>query len=184
MPRIKKNRRHLLDRRKNDESRRRSKTATVDEDVTPPHYNLSSSHGLPTSTNLSQPNEEVLLRNQPNSMLSLLHDQLKEEGVDKWTTIRSDSSLQVFTIQNKATGQPRVDRTVTVNSDLSWCVYVCDRLLKPEESGFFSGLPVHVSNIHSPLSILRQVESAEICAGNPDPDFVSREGGQFRGLGG
>ena len=56
-------------------------------------------------------------------------------------------------------------------------MYVCDRLLEPDKSGVLSGLPVHVSNIHS---ILQQVESAEICAGNPDNDFVSlieREGG-------
>ena len=64
-------------------------------------------------------------------------------------------------------------------------IYVCDWLLERDKSGVLSGLPVHVSNIHSLLSILQQVESAEICAGNPDNDFVSlieREGGQFKGM--
>ena len=122
MPKIKKNRRHLLDRRKNDERQRRLKTVTLDA---LPHRNLSSSRGLPTSTNIGQPNEEVLLRNQPNSMLSLLHDQLKEESVCKWTTIRSDSCLQLFTVQNKVTAWPTKSRSYCNGLLRSVLVCVC-----------------------------------------------------------
>ena len=51
----------------------------------------------PTPTDLEQPDEGVLQRNHPNSLLSLLYDQVKEQNLDEWTTITSDSSLQLFT---------------------------------------------------------------------------------------
>ena len=83
MPKVKKN---LFDRRKND-IRKKSSTP-------PPPIPLNN----PTPTDLQQPNEGVLQRNHPNSMLSLLYDQLKEQNIDKWTTIISESSLQLFTV--------------------------------------------------------------------------------------
>ena len=73
---------------------------------------------------------------------------------------------------------------MTVCSDLSWHVHVCGQLLNPADSEVFSDLPQCVTDIHSLLSILQQVASALICAGNPDPSFIDlieREGGSFRG---
>ena len=61
---------------------------------------------------------------------------------------------------------------------------MCGQLLNPADSDFFSDLLQCVSDIHSLLSILQQVASAQLCAGNPDPDFIDvieREGGSFRG---
>ena len=119
-------------------------------------------------------------------MLSFLYDQLKEQNTDEWTTIISESSLQLFTVLKEPKCQPRIQRTVTVCtcSDLSWHVHVCGQLLNPANSEVFSDLPQCVTDICSLLSILQQVSSALICAGNPDPSFIDlieHEGGSFRG---
>ena len=118
MPKVKKNRRHLFDRRKNDTRKKSSKENTS----TPPI--LSSS---PAPTDLEQPNEGVLQRDHPNSMLSLLYDQVKEQNLDEWTAIISDSSLQLFTVQKEATSkcQPRIDRLFKPHLECS-CVWPAD----------------------------------------------------------
>ena len=134
---------------------------------------------------IQQPNEGVLQRDHPNSLLSLLYNQLKQQNLDEWTTITSDSSLQLFTVRKEAMCQSRIERTVTICSDLSWHVHVCGWIYSLLiQMFFFSDLPQCVGNIHSPLSILREVASAQICTGNLDPDcidLIEREGGSFRG---
>lgn len=175
MPKVKKNRRSLFDRRKNDTRKKSGK-----ENVSPPPIQSSN----PAPTDQQQPNERMLQRSHPNSLLSLLYDQLKEQDIDEWTTIISDTSLQLFTVQAEAMCQPRIERTVTISSDLSWHVHVCGQLINPADSEVFADLPQCVSDLHSLLSILQQVASAQLCAGNPDPSFINlieREGGSFRG---
>jgi hypothetical protein len=158
MPKIKKNRRHLLDRRKNDTRKKSSK-----ENVSP----LPIPPSNPIPIDLQQPNEGMLQRNHPNSLLPLLYDQLKEQNIDEWTTIISDSSLQLFTVRKETMCQPRIERTVTVCSDLSWHVHVCGRLLNPADSEVFSDLAQCVTDIRSLTSILEQVASASWkCAQN------------------
>ena len=141
MPKVKKNRRHLFDRRKNDTRKKSSK-----ENVPPPPIPSNN----PTPTDLQQPNEGVLQRNHPNSMLSLLYDQLKEQNIDEWTTIISESSLQLFTVLKEPKCQPRIERTVTVYSDLSWHVHVCGQLLNPADSEVFFLTYRNVSLIYAP----------------------------------
>lgn len=49
-------------------------------------------------------------------------------------------------------------------------------------SEIFSDLPKHVSDINSLSTILERAVSAQLCPGNPDPDFVlliKHEGGIF-----
>ena len=104
MPKVKKNKRHLFDRRKNDTRKKTSK-----ENIPPPPIPSNN----PT-TDLQQTNEGVLQRNHPNSMLSFLYDQLKEQNTDKWTTIVSESSLQLFTVLKEPKCQRRIQRTVKV----------------------------------------------------------------------
>lgn len=62
---------------------------------------------------------------------------------------------------------------------------MCGWVLNPANSDVFSDLPMRINDIHSLLFIHQQVASAELCAGNPDPDFVHLiecEGGSFEGV--
>ena len=89
----------------------------------------------------------------------MLYDQL-EQSIHEWTTIISESSLQLFTVLKEAKSQPRIEHTVTVCSVLTWHVHVCGQLLNPADSKVFSDLPQCVTDAHALLCILQQVSSA------------------------
>ena len=87
-------------------------------------------------------------------------------------------------MQQQVNSLPRIERTVSVQSNLSWYACVCGRLLHPDDCKIFSDLPKHVSSINSLFSILECVASVQLCPGNPDPDFVlliMHERGIFKG---
>ena len=73
--------------------------------------------------------------------------------------------------------QPKIERTVTIHSDHSWCAYVCGRLLHPDDCDVFTDLPKYVSDISSFSVVLECVLSAQLCPGNPD----QLDGGEFKG---
>ena len=73
---------------------------------------------------------------------------------------------------------------MTIHSNLSWCAYVCGRLLHPDDCDVFTDLPKYVSDVSSLSLVLECVLSAQLCPGNPDPDFVhliELDGGEFKG---
>lgn len=127
MPKVRKNRRQLF-AKKND-SGRRYITLTQAEDISPATICHISRDECTTLA--KQPNASILQRNYPHSSLSLLHNLIKQQGFPNWTIILSDTSIQLFTVQQQATcmSLPRIKRTVTVQSNLSWYVYVSGRLL-------------------------------------------------------
>ena len=80
-----------------------------------PARTISTSYPGPSNnptTDLQQPNEGVLRRNHPNSMLSFLYDQLKEQNTDEWTTIISESSPQLFTVLKEPKCQLRIQHII------------------------------------------------------------------------
>ena len=183
MPKVRKNRSYLFDRRKND-SRKKIyyNTDTGKENISPAALCPISKDACTTLA--EQPNESILQRKHPNSSLSLLHDLIKEQGFPKWATILSDTSIQLFTVQQQVMSLPRIERTVIVQSNLSWYACVCGRLLHPDDCKNFSDLPKHVSDINSLSSIFERAVSAQLCPGNPDPDcvlLIKHEGGIFKG---
>ena len=92
MPKVRKNRRHLFNRRKNDT---RKNNTVRDKENTPPAL-LSTSCVLLTQA--EQPNQSLLQKSHPNSTLSCLYDQIKESDLTNWSAVSSDSSIQLFTV--------------------------------------------------------------------------------------
>ena len=66
--------------------------------------------------------------------------------------------------------QAKIERSVTVNTDLSWHVHIAGKLVS--SSMVLRELPDHISDINCLQNIMHCVESAYICPGNPQSEFV------------
>ena len=176
MPKIKKNRRSLFDRRKND-----TKKNKISENKPPSTYTSCSSASQ--FTTYTQPDNSLLERNHPNSNLLKLKEHIEKRQL-KWVTMLSSTSLQLLSIVEKPLNAPSIERTVSINSDLSWCVYVNGQLINSDRYTLLSKLSKKLSNGEDLITLLDIVLQAQLCPGNSDPEFVELielEGGAFKG---
>ena len=79
--------------------------------------------------------------------------------------------------------QAKVERSVTVNNDMSWHVHVAGRLVEIS-ANVLKEFPCHMKDLHD---IVHCVERSHVCPGSPQTDFVevvSKRGGATTGKNG
>ena len=134
---------------------------------------------------LQQPDASLLERNYPNSSFAVLREQVAGQCDSSWRMIQSDHNIQFFIVH--VASQPTISRSVVINNDLSWSVFVSGKQLASDETPALRDLPKHVASIDDLNALLERVKSSQICPGNPDQDFVdmiAKEGGKFLGADG
>ena len=80
--------------------------------------------------------------------------------------------------------QAKVERSVTVNNDMSWHVHVAGRLVEISANNVLKEFPCHMKDLHD---IVHCVERSHVCPGNPQTDFVEvvpKRGGATTGKNG
>lgn len=129
-----------------------------------------------------QPDDSLLDRHHPNASFTVICEQAAELCDASWRIVRSERNIQFFIVDG--TAQPVITRSVTVDTDLSYSVFVHGKQLAVDESSVLSDLPRRVSSMDVLIALLDRVKSSNTCPGNPDSDFVDmivKEGGQFLG---
>ena len=111
----------------------------------------------PLSTNIlpTQSTFEVLMKVDLPSAWTLSESQ--QDGSLLYCMLRSDP--------------PMVIRSVTVPSDLHGYAHVLNKVVSRSNS-VIQTLPAKVSAESSPLQILKAIQSAKLCPGNPEEQFV------------
>ena len=83
--------------------------------------------------------------------------------------------------------QAKVERSVTVNNDMSWHLHFAGRLVEISANNVLKELPLHINKLKDLQDIVHCVERAHVCPGNPQTDFVevvSKRGGATTGKNG
>ena len=96
---------------------------------------------------------------------------MKVDLPSAWTLSESqqDGSLLYCMLRSDP---PMVIRSVTVSSDLHGYAHVLNKVV-PRSNSVIQTLPVKVSSAESsPLQILKAIQSAKLCPGNPEEQFV------------
>ena len=66
--------------------------------------------------------------------------------------------------------QAKVERSITVNTDMSWHVHVAGKLVSTNK--VLKEFPSRVSDVKCLQHMMQCVERAHLCPGNPQPEFV------------
>ena len=83
--------------------------------------------------------------------------------------------------------QAKVERSVTVNNDMSWHVLVAGRLVEISANNVLKEFPCHINKLKDLHDIVHCVERSHVCPGNPQTDLVevvSKRGGATTGKNG
>ena len=134
------------------------------------------------SSALQQPEGSLLDRHHPNASFAALSEQVTVLCDASWRIVQSDRNIQFFIVDG--TSQPVITCSVTVETDLSWNVFINGKQLVVDGTPVLSDLPRQVPLMDVLSVLLERVLSSNICLGNPDHDFVEvivKEGGQFLG---
>ena len=128
----------------------------------------------------------LLDRTHPNATFAVLCEQAVGQLDSSWKMTQSDQSIQFYILQCERS-QPTITRSVTINVDLSWSVYVRGRQLVSNNTSILSDIPKQISSVAFINMLLDCVKSSQLCPGNLDQDFVDLAidgGGHFLGIGG
>ena len=144
-------------RRKNDI--RKSRTLRATQTLVPKEGNsILSSKAPQMSPMLQQPNIDsapqmpsvpdasLLDRTHPNATFAVLCEQAAEQLDSSWKMTQSDQSIQFYILQCER-AQPTITRSVTINVDLSWSVYVRGRQLVSYNTSILSNIPEQISSV-------------------------------------
>ena len=80
--------------------------------------------------------------------------------------------------------QAKVERSITVNTDMSWHVHIAGKLVPIATNKVLRDFPCRISEVKCLQRIMECVERAHICPGNPQPEFVeivNKQGGSSAG---
>lgn len=121
----------------------------------------------------SQPDENLLCREHPNIQFTEFCKQL--EGVSfeaEWVVVPSDNAIQICKMKTFPMSAPVVERSVTIHVDMSWHAYATGKLLTRANCQLLRRFPDKISEVKCLNDILKTVQTASLCPGNPDSDFV------------
>ena len=65
-----------------------------------------------------------------------------------------------------------VERSVTVIINISWHTHAASKLVTNSSCRLLQGFPDKISGMQCFKEILKAVDQATLCPGNPDPEFV------------
>ena len=102
---------------------------------------------------------------------------------NQWDVISNQSDIQLYRLDVDENAVLQVQLLVTVKSDLSWKVTVNSREI-PVTCQILKDLPPTIQSPEDVSRIVNLVDSASLCPGNPDSQFVSlceKRGGSIRG---
>ena len=80
--------------------------------------------------------------------------------------------------------QAKVERSITVNTDMSWHVHIAGKLAPVATNKLLRDFPCRISEVERLQRIMECVEKAHVCPGNPQPEFVeivNKRGGSSAG---
>ena len=125
----------------------------------------------PVSTNVQQPSATL--------------ETLKTVDPPGWTLARTEKEDTIqFCIMRS--DPPTVVRSLTVSADLTWYAHILGGVV-PRSNAVIQSLPAKANSESSLLHILSTVQSARVCPGNPEEQFVrllERKGGKACGRSG
>jgi len=101
-----------------------------------------------------------------------------------WTPVYSGSSIQLCMVKVAPMSQAKVERSITVNTDMSWHVHIAGKLVPIATNKVLRDFPCRISEVKCLQRIMECVERAHICPGNPQPEFVeivNKRGGSSAG---
>ena len=96
----------------------------------------------------------------------------------------SASSIQLCMVKVAPMSQAKVERSITVNTDMSWHVHIAGKLVPIATNKVLRDFPCRISEVKCLQSIMECVVRAHICPGNPQPEFVeivNKRGGSSAG---
>lgn len=102
---------------------------------------------------------------------------------EKWQAISGCMDVQYHKLEVGSNGIHGITRTIMVHSNLTWSVFVKEKKV-PATSKLLTDIPLLVTSTSVVVDLLATVDSAVLCPGNPDPEFVSlceRRGGVMKG---
>ena len=198
--RRKKSYRNFHDRRKNDIRKRQAKTrealsviqlntscestsAAVTPTPTSQQLSTKPTHEPETATqplastssvstqSQSLPNSTLLQRHHPNLSFEDMRQQLSSAPPSAaWTPVHSATSIQLCMMKVSPMSQAKVERSITVNTDMSRHVHVAGKLVSTNK--VLKEFPSRVSDVKCLQHMMQCVERAHLCPGNPQPEFV------------
>ena len=79
----------------------------------------------------TQPDSTLLQRHHPNLYFEDMRQQLHSAPLSAaWTPVYSASSIQLCMVKVAPMSQAKVERSITVNTDMSWHVHIAGKLYK------------------------------------------------------
>ena len=81
----------------------------------------------------------------------------------------SASSIQFCMVKVAPMSQVKVERSITVNSDMSWHVHIAGKLVPIAAKKVLKDFSCRISEVKCLQRIMQCVEGAHICPGNPQP---------------
>ena len=158
MGRRQKSRRRYFEQRKNDIRKAHILKAARREKRTKPVLSAEASE---MSSVLQQPDGSLLDRHHPNASFVALSEQTTELCDASWRIVKSDHNIQFFIVDG--TSQPVITRSVTVETDLSWNVFINGKQLVVDGTPVLSDLSRQVPSMDVLSVLLERVMSSNIC---------------------
>ena len=125
---------------------------------------------LTTAESCSQPDSTLLQRHHPNLSFEDMQQQLHSVPPSaSWTPVYSASSIQFCMLKVAPMSQGKVERSITVNTDMSRHVHIAGKLVPIATNKVLRDFPCRISEVKCLQCIMECVERAHICPGNPHP---------------
>lgn len=129
---------------------------------------------LTTAESCSQPDSTLLQRHHPNLSFEDMQQQLHSvPSSASWTPVYSASSIQLCMVKVAPMSQSKVERSITVNTDMSWHVHITGKLVPIATNKVLRDFPCRISEVKCLQHIMECVERAHICPPcllmNPSP---------------
>ena len=84
----------------------------------------------------------------------------------------SNDDLQMCKMKSSPMSGAVVERSVTVTINMSWQVHAASKLVTNSSCRLLQSFPDRISGMRCFKEILKAVDQATLCPGNPDPEFV------------
>lgn len=161
-----------FDKRKNDERRCQENKSKLQADPLVTRREPLMPRTLPDNSQPSNRGFEVLK-----------HDVASFPLPEQWQVFSDLNSVEYCCFGRDEDGTRQVAKSISVKSDLTWVVKVQGHLV-PATCNALASHPPRVLSSSIAQALLKGVDQATLCPGNPDPDFLAlchERGGVMKG---
>ena len=133
---------------------------------------------------IQEPNSSLVQWYHPNASFEMLKEGVQASLPQGWTAVCHESAIQLCMVKVAPMAPPSVERSITIDADMSWYAHARQRVLTSRSSKLLSSFPARIRELADLLVIVRTVIHATVCPGNPDPEFVDvieKRGGSLLG---